>query len=163
MDFSSALVAVKNGAKITRTGWNGAGQYVVFQAGYPDGIAINANTAAATGLAEGTVCSFRPYLMFCTADGQFVPWVASQTDLLADDWEAHELSPARGIPGSTPSSGAARSVAMHVLGPGGIASQVLGSGSVNVLGGRRGGPDAGDVALAAAIRSAATVRRGMRA
>lgn len=87
MDFSHALVAVKAGAKITRSGWNGKGQYVVRQKGYPDGIAINKNTAEATGGVEGAICVFRPYLMFCAADESFVPWVATQSDLLAEDWE----------------------------------------------------------------------------
>jgi hypothetical protein len=88
MDFGSALAACKDGAKITRFGWNGPGQYVVHQAGYPDGIAINANTAQATGIAQGTVEKFAPYLMMRNAQGVFVPWLASQGDLLADDWEA---------------------------------------------------------------------------
>jgi len=35
---------------------------------------------------EGTVCRFLPYLMMRTAQGDFVPWLASQTDILADDW-----------------------------------------------------------------------------
>lgn len=87
MDFGDALRALKEGASVTRAGWNGKGMYVVHQQGYPDGIPINANTAAATGLAEGTVCVFRPYLMMRTVDGSFVPWVISQTDALADDWE----------------------------------------------------------------------------
>lgn len=86
MNFGSALSFLHEGDKMTRKGWNGPGQWVVLQDGYPDGIAINANTAAATGIPEGTVCRFRPYLMFRTAQGDFVPWVASQTDLLADDW-----------------------------------------------------------------------------
>jgi hypothetical protein len=86
MDFSEALSTVKAGKKITRAGWNGPGQYVVYQKGYPDGIAINANTAEATGIEQGTVCVFLPYLMMRTVDGSFVPWLASQTDLLADDW-----------------------------------------------------------------------------
>jgi len=72
--------------RVARSGWNGKGMWVVLQAGYPDGIPINGNTALATGIPEGTVCKFRPYLMMRTADGSFVPWVASQTDLLADDW-----------------------------------------------------------------------------
>lgn len=88
MDFSDALRLVTRGHRISRRGWNGQGMYVVYQAGYPDGIPINANTAAATGLPEGTTCSFRPYLMMRTAQDDFVPWVASQTDLLADDWQA---------------------------------------------------------------------------
>ena len=86
MDFSEALAALKRGQRITRIGWNGKGMYLCYQAGYPDGIAINGNTARATGVPEGTVKKFRPYLMMSTAQGDFVPWVASQTDLLADDW-----------------------------------------------------------------------------
>lgn len=86
MDFGQALTELRAGHRLTREGWNGKDMYIVLQAGYPDGIAINANTAAATGIAEGTVCRFRPYLMICTVDGDFVPWLASQTDVLADDW-----------------------------------------------------------------------------
>lgn len=85
--FSWALEVLKAGGSVSRQGWNGQRMYVVLQKGYPDGIAINANTAEATGLAEGTVCRFRPYLMMRTADGSFVPWLASQTDLLAEDWQ----------------------------------------------------------------------------
>lgn len=87
MDFGAALTALRAGSKLARSGWNGARMFIVLQAGYPDGIAINANTARATGIAEGTVCRFRPYLMMFTAQQDFVPWVASQTDVLADDWE----------------------------------------------------------------------------
>jgi hypothetical protein len=87
MNFGDALTACRSGEKINRSGWNGKGMFVVYQPGYPDGIGINANTAAATGLPEGSVCAFRPYLLMSTAQGDFVPWVASQTDILADDWE----------------------------------------------------------------------------
>lgn len=90
MDFSDALDECKHGAKITRDGWNGKDMWVVYQAAYPDGIPINANTAKATGIEQGTVLKFRPYLMLFTAQGDFVPWVASQTDLLAEDWKVTE-------------------------------------------------------------------------
>lgn len=86
MDFSDALRAAKNGSKITRDGWNGPGQWVVAQKGYPKGIPLNANTAQATGLPEGTVAVFVPYLMIRTVDGAFAPWLASQGDLFAEDW-----------------------------------------------------------------------------
>lgn len=86
MDFSQALAALKGGSRITRDGWNSAGQFVVLQAGYPDGIAINENTATATGIPQGTVCRFRPYLMLRTADGSFVPWAPTVSDVLAEDW-----------------------------------------------------------------------------
>lgn len=85
-DFGTALSMLRAGARVTRQGWNGRGMYIVLQAGYPDGIKINGNTARATGLAEGTLCRFRPYLMMKTVQDDFVPWVASQSDLLADDW-----------------------------------------------------------------------------
>lgn len=87
MDFSQALTDLKAGHRMTRTGWNGRGMWVVKQDGYPDVIPINSNTAQATGLDEGTVCQFLPYLMMRTADGAFVPWVISQTDAFAEDWE----------------------------------------------------------------------------
>lgn len=86
MNFSEALDYLKAGQKVTRAGWDGKDMYVVLQPGYPDGVPINANTAAVTGIPEGTVCNFRPYLMMRTAQADFVPWVASQTDLLDDDW-----------------------------------------------------------------------------
>ena len=93
MTFGEALVAVKSGAcRIARAGWNGKGMWLAYQKAYPDGIPINANTAQATGISEGTVCRFLPYLMMRTADGAFVPWLASQTDVLADDWVAMPLA-----------------------------------------------------------------------
>lgn len=69
MNFSQALVAVKRGEKITRGGWNGAGQYVELQT--PD---------------ENSKMSL-PYLYITTVNGKRVPWLASQTDLLAEDWD----------------------------------------------------------------------------
>jgi hypothetical protein len=87
MDFSEALSRVKQDDAITRPNWNAQGQYVVSQAGYPDGIAINENTARATHLPPGTVCRFQPYLMLHNAQGNFVPWAPSMGDLFADDWE----------------------------------------------------------------------------
>ncbi len=86
MDFGQALVELKRGQRVTRQGWNGKGMYITHQPGYPSGIPINSNTAQATGLPEGTVCKFRPYLMMRTAQGDFVPWLASQSDLLEEDW-----------------------------------------------------------------------------
>ncbi len=82
-----AVHAMRAGERVARAGWNGKGMYLAYQPGYPDGIAINANTARATGQPEGTVLRFLPYVMMRTADGSFVPWLCSQTDLLAEDWD----------------------------------------------------------------------------
>jgi hypothetical protein len=89
MNFGQALQSLKNaeGVKIARAGWNGKGMYIVLQAGYPDGIAINKNTAEATGIAEGTICKFHPYLMMKAVDGSFFPWNPNQLDMLSEDWE----------------------------------------------------------------------------
>ena len=87
MNFGEALEKLKAGGRVARVGWNGKGMWLARQAGYPEGVPINSNTATATGLPEGTVCKFLPYIMMRTVDGSFVPWLASQTDLLCDDWQ----------------------------------------------------------------------------
>jgi hypothetical protein len=86
MEFGHALAELKSGRRVTRNGWNGKDMYIVLQAGYLNGIPANAHTAAAFGIAEGTEVIVRPYLAMWTADQQIVPWVASQSDLLAGDW-----------------------------------------------------------------------------
>jgi hypothetical protein len=90
MDFQWALTVLKAGGKVQRKGWNGKNMFVVLQKGYPDGIPINKNTAEVIGELEGTVHKFLPYLMFKTAQGDFVPWLISQTDALADDWQIYD-------------------------------------------------------------------------
>ncbi len=87
MDFGRALDALKEGLKVSRSGWNGKNIYIVLQKGYPDGIPINQNTADAIKEPVGTIYKFLPYLMFRTAQGDFVPWLASQTDILSDDYQ----------------------------------------------------------------------------
>lgn len=73
--------------RVRRKGWNGKGMYLVYQAGYPQGIPINKSISDATGIPQGSVGWFDPYVMMRTAQGSFVPWLCSQTDLLATDWE----------------------------------------------------------------------------
>jgi hypothetical protein len=87
LNFEWALRELKAGKKVARSGWNGNGMFIVLQEGYPDGIAINANTAKATGIQLGTVCKFLPYIMMKTAQGAFVPWTASHADILSCDWD----------------------------------------------------------------------------
>jgi hypothetical protein len=86
-DFGWALEQLREGRRLARDGWNGKRMFIVLQRGYPDGIPINRNTSEATGIAEGTVSRFLPYLMMKTVDDSFVPWLASQTDILAHDWQ----------------------------------------------------------------------------
>lgn len=90
MDFSQALDQCKRGLRICRNGWNGKGMWVALQKGYPDGTPCNKNSSEAYGVPEGTVIRVLPYLAMKTADGCFVPWLASQTDILAEDWQVTE-------------------------------------------------------------------------
>ena len=70
MDFGSALQLLKGEReRLTRRGWNGPGQFIELQV--PD---------------EHSKMT-RPYLFITTVQGDRVPWLASQTDLLAEDWE----------------------------------------------------------------------------
>ncbi len=88
--FGWAIKQLKAGYRVCRQGWNGKGMWLAYQQGYPEGIPINSNTAEATGIPHGTVCKFRPYVVMRTVQADFVPWVASQSDILAEDWEHAE-------------------------------------------------------------------------
>ena len=86
MNFGLAIEAAKMGKRIARRGWNGKGMSVAYQKGYPDGIPCNKNTAEAWGMEEGELFKCNPYLQMRCADGSFQMWLASQSDILADDW-----------------------------------------------------------------------------
>lgn len=83
MNFSAALAAVKLGDKISRQGWNGKGMFVFLV----PGSTFVVNRPPLLGIyPDGTSVNYHAHLDMRTADGQIVPWLASQTDLLADDW-----------------------------------------------------------------------------
>lgn len=86
MNFGDALIVLKQGKRVARKGWNGKNMSVAYQKGYPDGIPCNKNTAQAWGMEEGELFKCRPYLQMRCADGTFQMWLASQSDILADDW-----------------------------------------------------------------------------
>ena len=87
MDFSEALKGLKAGKLMARRGWNGKGMAVAYRNGYPDGVPANADTAKAWGVQEGTPFKCYPYLQMRCANGMYQMWLASQTDILAEDWE----------------------------------------------------------------------------
>jgi hypothetical protein len=70
MNFGQALELLKQRREVTRLGWNGRGMWIAMQV--PD-----ANSKMTL-----------PYIYMKTVEGDLVPWLASQTDILADDWEA---------------------------------------------------------------------------
>ena len=83
MDFSKALEYVKKGGKAARAGWNGKGMFVFLV----PGSTFSVDRPPLLGIyPKGTVIGYHPHIDMRTADGSIVPWLASQTDLLADDW-----------------------------------------------------------------------------
>ena len=81
--FGDALEAVKQGKRAARIGWNGKGMFIFLV----PGSTFKVNRPPLLGIySEGTEIKYHAHVDMKTADGQVVPWLASQTDLLADDW-----------------------------------------------------------------------------
>ena len=81
--FATALPIVKAGGRVARRGWNGANMFIFLV----NGSRFTVNRPPLLGIyPEGTVIDYRAHIDMKTVDGSIVPWVASQTDLLADDW-----------------------------------------------------------------------------
>jgi len=80
MNFSQALELVKTGKRIARAGWNGKGMWLVLIPADSWSTSIGPSSARVPGAHR------LPWLAMKTADDGLVPWLASQTDVLADDW-----------------------------------------------------------------------------
>lgn len=84
LPFSAALEAVRAGRRAARAGWNGKGMFIFLV----PGSTFKVNRPPLLGIyPEGTEVNHHAHIDMKTADGQFVPWLASQTDILAEDWE----------------------------------------------------------------------------
>jgi len=75
MDIGQAVKHMREGGKVARAGWNGKGMWLLCASG---------GTFEQEGQVMGDLA---PHVVMKTADGKFVPWLCSQTDLLATDWE----------------------------------------------------------------------------
>ena len=83
MSFGLAVEALKLGYKVTRAGWNGKGMFLYHVgADY-----YQAKTEAAKGFyGENSMVPYRAYIAMKTVTNEVVPWVASQSDILENDW-----------------------------------------------------------------------------
>lgn len=77
--FDRAIKYLKAGKKIAREGWNSKGMFLIFI----DPYANNQYSVTEKPYMVGTLSS---YIGMKTADNKLVPWLASQTDMLAEDW-----------------------------------------------------------------------------
>ena len=72
MNFGQALESLKLGSRVARAGWNGKGMYI---------------TLIKPGNAMHQGYDMQPCIGMKTADNKMQPgWLASQNDLLAEDW-----------------------------------------------------------------------------
>ncbi|MER9623991.1 DUF2829 domain-containing protein [Mesorhizobium sp. M0222] len=85
MNFGEAIEAIKAGMPVCRSGWNGKGMFLVYVPGTPQ-VAFKAGSPyRATGITKADI---GPHIDMFTASGCFQPgWLASQADVLADDWQ----------------------------------------------------------------------------
>lgn len=88
MNFGEAIKALKLGNRVARKGWNGKGMFIYFESGTlitPDKIR-NLTLAKSTPDSQKYI-NFNPHIDMKSADGSIVVgWLASQTDMLANDW-----------------------------------------------------------------------------
>lgn len=82
--FSDVVAGLKRGRRYARAGWNGKGMFIFLV----PGSRFKANREPLLSiLGEGTEVDYHGHVDMRTATGQIVPWLCSQTDMLADDWE----------------------------------------------------------------------------
>ena len=83
MNFSEALEELKVGSKVARAGWNGKDMFLFLV----PGSRFMVNRPPLLGIyPEGTEISYHAHVDMKTAQGDVVPWLCSQTDMLAEDW-----------------------------------------------------------------------------
>ncbi len=82
-DFGEALRILKNGGRVHRAGWNGKDMFIFLV----PGSTFIVNRAPLLGIyPDGTEIEYHAHIDMKTAQGYVVPWLASQADLLDDDW-----------------------------------------------------------------------------
>jgi hypothetical protein len=84
LTFSQALVALKEGHRVRRAGWNGKGMFIFLV----PGSVFKVNREPLLSIfGEGTEVKYHGHIDMKTTQGYIVPWLASQADLLDEDWE----------------------------------------------------------------------------
>ena len=81
VNFGEAIEALKHGKRVAREGWNGKGMYLLLIKG--DAVRQAISDRYGDGGEGLPVCDA---IYMKTADNKLIPWLASQTDILAEDW-----------------------------------------------------------------------------
>lgn len=90
LNFGEAIEALKDGKCVARNGWNGKGMYIYLNKGNVyalDGTHIDGISASLFETGDTGTITRLPNLNMRSANGSIVTgWLASQTDILAEDW-----------------------------------------------------------------------------
>lgn len=91
LNFGQALEALKQGKRVARKGWNGKGMFLVIEGGYSvplDKVRERSHFTKEFLQSEGcTKFKIVPHIDMWAADKTYVTgWLASQTDMLSEDW-----------------------------------------------------------------------------
>lgn len=78
MDFGEALKALRAGERVCRRGWNGKGMWLAL---------IRSEQLPVMESSSDEPLHWLPFIAMRPVGGGLVPWLASQTDILAEDWE----------------------------------------------------------------------------
>ncbi len=90
MNFGQALEVLKKGQRVRRIGWNGLNdQYIYLVAG--SNFKVNREPLLSM-FGEGHEMTYQAHIDMITQQGSAVPWLASQTDVLAEDWDIVPIS-----------------------------------------------------------------------
>lgn len=84
MNIGEVVEGLKSGKRYARSGWNGEEMFVFLVNG--SNFEVNREPLLSI-LGQGTWVDYQPHVDMRTADGSIVPWLCSQSDLLATDWE----------------------------------------------------------------------------
>lgn len=82
-NFSKALAKIKHGMVVSRKGWNGKNMFIFL---VPGSTFITNRAPLIDVLGKDVKVVYNSHIDMKTADGSIVPWLASQSDLLAEDW-----------------------------------------------------------------------------
>lgn len=84
--FAGALLALKDGQRVSRRGWNGPGQWLVLVPASVIRVEGSRPLGKAAPELVGQEVRYRAHIDIKTVQGDIVPWIASQSDLLEEDW-----------------------------------------------------------------------------
>jgi hypothetical protein len=84
MNIGQAIEALKEEKKVSREGWNSKGMFLkLYTPSQDEGFVLEVD-------GEGRWLQLAPHILMKTVDSQLVPWLPSQTDILAEDWDVVE-------------------------------------------------------------------------